>query len=276
MASSSSSITRDRSLSRPKRPAEPVRELEARCAAAVKRRVRDVYAEVDCIPYKAGAQSATTTMYGIPYSTGGKGFDNMHSEMVALQDQLQRGRVNLGADGKVSSGGLPVPAAQFTTDMPHCGFCTFLLSILGLPLGRATKGKSNLGYLSYPVPLLIKQEPGVLVNILGFRLLKEMIGILTGRKVDDFVLTIPGEVDPALQRIQTPIVPVSSGFFWGLVMFCCCCWRRERNADADAVPLTAQNQIPRVDWADFRLTEDLARLWTFLLHQVEQVLRGVN
>jgi len=198
----------------------------------------------------------------------------MHSEMVALQDQLQTGPLNVGADGRISAGGDPVPAAQFATNMPHCGFCTFLLSILGMPLGLGTKGKSNLGYQSYPVPLSIKQEPKVLVNILGFRLLKEMIGILTGRNVDNFVLTIPGEVDPALQRIQTPIVPVSSGFFWGLVMICCCCWRRQRNADDDAVPLTAQDRLPRVDWADFRLTADFDKLWTFLLYQVEQVCVG--
>ncbi len=154
-------------------------------------------------PYKMEkAQKATTT---VTLKNGTKKkfstTTNMHSEMVAVQWMLDNGhwRLFLGtiiwADDFSS-----VTTLQFSTGEPHCGFCTLMLQVLDLPLGKPTKGNYNLAVnLTYPLPKEIRESPYVLARLLdhntysGFHRIKRLLSqIIKSPSPDEWVLSIYG------------------------------------------------------------------------------------
>lgn len=123
------------------------------------------------VPYTMkGMQSATTTVKQRSGVT--RDFvttDNMHSEMVALQHMLTAGewRLSLGLV-QWAHNGEAVDGSEFSTTAPHCGFCTVILEVLGLPLTSPTKGNYNLSCnFNYPLPDKVQNDPYVLARVLG-------------------------------------------------------------------------------------------------------------
>lgn len=96
-------------------------------------------------------------------TTGGK-----HSEMVALEDMLDNGLWILRADGLVTTAdGSEVAKANFKTPLPHCAFCTVMLTVLGLPRTIPTKGSHLKGAnAEYPLPRDVEGSEAVLRAIL--------------------------------------------------------------------------------------------------------------
>ena len=75
-----------------------------------------------------------------------------------------------------------IDSSCFTTEEPHCGFCTLLLHILGLPLTKPTCGNYNQAVnCLYPLPVQVKRSPHVLARLLSgssytaFHLLKKIL-----------------------------------------------------------------------------------------------------
>lgn len=114
--------------------------------------------------------------------------ENRHSEMRAITARLDAGQWILrdgrirGADGGLIVGGtnanldLSNPASpvllsmtgDFFTNLPHCGYCTFMLTLLELPLCQPTAG--NYGYAghhNYDLPPLVAVCPQVIARALG-------------------------------------------------------------------------------------------------------------
>lgn len=130
-----------------------------------------LYGGLALVPYNMlGAQQATTT---IQTPTGPLVFrttDNKHSEMMALEYMLDQGHwVVLHGQIELAGVGGAVPAAQFTTTQPHCGFCTSALTLLNLPLsgppGGPTNGNYNLaGNFNYPLAGGLPTNPEVLAR----------------------------------------------------------------------------------------------------------------
>lgn len=96
--------------------------------------------------------------------------EQMHSEMVAVDEMLDGGHWRLTDDGSVVGvGDEEITVDDFRTDVPHCGFCTVMLHLLGLPIdqGRATKANYNLAeHLGYRLPEEIEDSPVVLGRLL--------------------------------------------------------------------------------------------------------------
>lgn len=80
-----------------------------------------------------------------------------HSEMCAIEHLIANKHVTLtlsGSDVTVNGSEVyTVDPANFETEQPHCGYCTFILCLLGFPLGTPSQGKFNQSInLSYPIP----------------------------------------------------------------------------------------------------------------------------
>ena len=151
-------------------------------------------------PYNmAGAQKATTRVTlrgGTVKSFSTK--DNMHSEMVATQWMLNEGHWILSLGTIIWSDNFTaVSSDEFKTTEPHCGFCSIMLAVLGLPLSKPTKGNYNLACnFGYPVPKAIKEDPYVLARLLsgnsycGFNKIKAILNSLVKIQKDKWVLSI--------------------------------------------------------------------------------------
>lgn len=106
-----------------------------------------------------GDQSATTRVNDKTYTTA----HQMHSEMCAIQAPRQLLPAS-DAYGTASNAG----DVEFATDQPHCGYCTFFLSKLGLPLSQPTRGLFNLaGNCDYPLPRQLAHNLAFLANVCG-------------------------------------------------------------------------------------------------------------
>lgn len=94
--------------------------------------------------------------------------DNMHSEMAALEYMLDEGLWRLYLGFVVDAESNAIKPEDFRTVEPHCGFCTVILTVLGLPLGKATRGNYNLATnCNYPLPEQVRKDPHVLARLLG-------------------------------------------------------------------------------------------------------------
>lgn len=158
----------------------------------------DAY-DADTKPYDMkGSKSATTTVTlrdntQLKFRTK----NQMHSEMVAIEYMLEIGEwiVDLGVI--VWCDGTPITAEQFSTTEPHCGFCTFFLSALWLPLTTPTYGRFQLASrLSYQLPIELEINPCFMARILdrgsycGFHMIKKILNGFVPLKPSNWVLNI--------------------------------------------------------------------------------------
>ncbi len=112
------------------------------------------------VPYDAGGAQRAVTIVNWPPLGPNRYTTTMqqHSEMVALAASTAAPppppiwTVNvLGT--VVANNGLAITGANYVTDLPHCGYCTVMLWVLGLPLGLPTDGRYNHAVnLEYSVP----------------------------------------------------------------------------------------------------------------------------
>lgn len=106
-----------------------------------------------------GDQSASTHVGDETFTTT----HQMHSEMCAIQATRQL----LPASGAYGTASNP-RGVRFSTDQPHCGYCTFFLSKLGLPLTAPTAGLFNLARnCDYPLPGPLIPNLAFLANVCG-------------------------------------------------------------------------------------------------------------
>lgn len=153
--------------------------------------------------YEMGAEEATTRVR--PPGGSAESFsttDNMHSEMVAIDQLLTRGDWRLSDDGRVeTAGGRSVAAADFETVEPHCRFCSIFCALLDLPIrdGAATTGNYNhAGNLTYPLPAQVRDDPLVLGRLLtgggspaeSLTRVREEIDLLINAPSDSWALRI--------------------------------------------------------------------------------------
>lgn len=148
-----------------------------------------------------GKQKATTT---VTLKNGTKKkfstTTNMHSEMTATEWMLANGHWTLFLGMIVwADDWSGVTSAQFATGEPHCGFCTLMLQVLGLPLGTPTRGNYNLaGNFNYPLPAAVRESPYVMARVLdhgsysGFHRIKRLLDKLISVPSDQWVLSIFG------------------------------------------------------------------------------------
>lgn len=122
------------------------------------------------VPYNAGGQQqAVTTVTWPPagprpYSTTMQ----VHSEMVALAGSTAAPpiwQVNAGGH-VVAVNGNAIAGGNYFTNLPHCGYCTVMLWVLGLPIGAATAGRYNFAVnLEYSVPANVRDNVEVLSRL---------------------------------------------------------------------------------------------------------------
>jgi hypothetical protein len=111
-----------------------------------------------------GAQKAHTHAGEQVFETS----HQMHSEMMALAHQLETGAWKLEGGKIVDKAGRPIPPSEFATEEPHCGQCTVLMRVLGLPLTKPTLGLgTKAGNHEYPVPKAIRTDKAVLDALTG-------------------------------------------------------------------------------------------------------------
>jgi len=144
-------------------------------------------------------QSATTTArHGDLEIRKSTSPDTMHAEMVAIKEMLDKGAWRL-INGRIKTAqGHDVELENFSTDACHCGFCTIMLRVLGLPLGRPTAGNHILaGNDNYPLPTEIKYDPLVVVRVARSNLtdnaavaLREILSSFVPYKDDDWYLDL--------------------------------------------------------------------------------------
>jgi hypothetical protein len=164
--------------------------------------------------YSMGGSMAATTTVTQPNGTE-RSFTtssaNMHSEMVALKYMLETGGwvLSLGAVQWAHDGSKIAPS-QFKTAEPHCGFCTVMLEVLGLPLGKPTKGNYNLACnFNYPLPPAVKEDPYVLARVLGrsycaFDRIKSVLNSFVSGESETWVLKIMDGVTVNDHHYATP------------------------------------------------------------------------
>ena len=112
------------------------------------------------VPYNAGgAQQAVTTVNWPPQAPARYATTmQRHSEMVALAASTAAAPPppiwDVNADGVVvANNGHVITGANYVTNLPHCGYCTVMVWMLGLPLGLPTAGRYNFAInLEYSVP----------------------------------------------------------------------------------------------------------------------------
>ena len=167
----------------------------------------------------ASTQKATTT---VTYADGTvHDHDttlNMHSEMVALQAAHRDGEYRLLNGSIRACAGYSITKRYFSTDVPHCGFCTVILSSLGMPLDKPTRGNYNFAdHDNYPLPDFLRVSALFYANLLcggtGSRLpaLKRLLNhyfkgewflVAEGRTVSDRKL-IMGKSDNQTVKLLT-------------------------------------------------------------------------
>lgn len=176
------------------------RSLGAAAAAAVASidKIREATDEKEFISYKMNGDEAATTTVILPTQQpmAFKTKHSMHSEMCALDYMLENNHWVLRYGRVIKSSGGPFTKGEFVTGQPHCGFCTIMLSTLGLPITLPTSGNHKKGGDgSYPVPRKIKNSPEVIVKLLnnGFyahHLLKKALNPYVNVKPEEWLLKI--------------------------------------------------------------------------------------
>lgn len=135
--------------------------LEQQYGATCDNAINQVFNGLHLHPYNMnGLQAATTNAEGQQFTTQLQ----MHSEMGALSAMLTAGTYQL-VGGTVQP---PPGGFNFNTPgVPHCGFCTFFLALLGLPLTQPSRGRFNLAVnLNYPMPPAVHNDIAVLDHLL--------------------------------------------------------------------------------------------------------------
>ncbi|MBV8101756.1 MAG: hypothetical protein JOZ31_21645 [Verrucomicrobia bacterium] len=117
----------------------------------------------------AGAQSAETT---VKLKTGQtldfRTYQQMHSEMRAIEKMLESGHWILRRGTVVWRDYSKIEADEFVTEEPHCGFCTFFLNTLNLPLTKPTYGCFQLASrLSYILPPDLETDAEFMARVLA-------------------------------------------------------------------------------------------------------------
>ncbi|MEN3332744.1 MAG: hypothetical protein V7641_2109 [Blastocatellia bacterium] len=156
-------------------------------------------------PYQTeDAQLAKTTVYwppAGPVTSATK--EQEHSEMVALGKTLAPQAIwQVDAAGQVVAvNGNAISHVNYFTDLPHCGYCTIMLYVLGLPLGVATKGRYNLAVnLDYTVPGPVFENFSLLARLVdsniagptGWVAIKHMINAFIQNNSAEWVLAVGG------------------------------------------------------------------------------------
>jgi len=123
--------------------------------------------------------------------------DLMHSEMLAIDKMIEERHWHLYCGRVVWIDGREIEPHQFTTVEPHCGFCTFFLSVLDLPLTNPTYGLSKLASrLSYKLPVELETNVHFLARVLdsgrfvGFEKIKRILNGFVPLKSSEWVLKI--------------------------------------------------------------------------------------
>ena len=147
--------------------------------------------------YVAGAQSATTTVSWPPadpveleFTTAGQ----MHSEMRATGAMLADGSWTLNGHLIAED----VSGNAFSTNLPHCGWCTVMLVGLGLPIGTPTAGRYNYAAnLDYPLPEVVRESPDLVFYLIdssggnGAVWVKIALDACIGTRAEQWVLELP-------------------------------------------------------------------------------------
>lgn len=163
-------------------------------------RIGAIYAGIgaaNLVPYNAGgAQGAVTTLNFPANAQNGAYPTNkqMHSEMRALKFALTS-NWNLTAAGQVAGVGGAITPATFSTDLPHCGYCTVMLHVLGLPFSTPppppvgpSRGRYNAAInLGYPVPEAVERSWSTLALLYAAAANPGLIAIK--HVIDEFVNT---------------------------------------------------------------------------------------
>ncbi len=108
-----------------------------------------------------GEQSATTTVTYNSETAIFRTETQMHSEMRAVKWLVETKNANYNNLENIS-------LDDFQTNLIHCGFCTFYLSVLGMPLGRPSKGRFNqANNCLYPLPDQLKRDIDFVEKVTG-------------------------------------------------------------------------------------------------------------
>lgn len=124
------------------------------------------------VPYTTGGAEKARTLVNWPpadpkrYETT----QQRHSEMVALTASTAPPAIwHVDQTGHViANNGHDITGANYVTDLPHCGYCTVMIWVLGLPLGQPTKGRYNQAVnLGYSIPVNVQDNVDVLTRLLN-------------------------------------------------------------------------------------------------------------
>jgi hypothetical protein len=171
--------------------------------------------------YKAGAQGAKTELkIGINTYTKST-TDNMHAEMMVLKEAEKKGDLTINPQGEIvlQDGTSILQGAMKTTtsgqgneQMPHCGYCSVFLTLLGVPAEKPTSQPSvfagSQGGKSYIIPKFISHSTPFIVKVSGIdeqSLIDQTLAIL---KVE------AGEKEGLLQDIKNLGTPTSFDNIW--------------------------------------------------------------
>lgn len=186
------------------------------CRHHIEKSVKNIYGDISNEkfgPYSMnGVQSATSTV-NMPYEKTGsiqkKTTLQMHSEMLVVRDMLDRNHWRI-IDGKVFS----LVDYSFVTVQPHCGYCTLVLQVLGLPLSVATMQNYNLSSsFDYQLPPLLAKDFYFLNSFLNygdthsFLVMRKLLDNCF--KTTDWLLSFEGMFINS-QGLNTPCAPPSA------------------------------------------------------------------
>lgn len=182
---------------------EPLLDATKKSIAAIQSAIEERHIFV---PYTTGgAEKAHTTVHWPPadpqrYAT----LEQRHSEMVALTASTAPPEIwHVDQSGHVvANNGHEITGANYFTDLPHCGYCTVMLWVLGLPLGQPTKGRYNQAVnLGYSIPVNVQDNVDVLIRLLNSNqggnpalvVLKRAVNAFLSTPSSDWVLAIEGK-----------------------------------------------------------------------------------
>lgn len=159
------------------RPDPDTRDLN-RIRTKIRNRISGVFYKLDTegalFEYNMNsAQRAETKLAG--YRKEFNTHDNMHSEMCAIQ-----------ATGKRPNGNGKLDGIEMSTSQPHCGYCTFMLTALGIETTYPSRGLYNLAKnYNYPIPKNLSENIDFYVNICGFQDSRDLLSHLAAAYAPD-------------------------------------------------------------------------------------------
>jgi hypothetical protein len=123
--------------------------------------------------------------------------DLQHSEMMAIDWMIENGHWTVFLGTVQWEDGSPVTPEQFSTDVPHCGFCTIFLIAAMLPISIPTCGNhKHASRLSYQLPHALEVSPHFIARVLdggcysGFSALKRVLNAFVKESSDKWLLSI--------------------------------------------------------------------------------------